>query len=94
MQDASLWNGFIIDLKILSLAEFLEKYPKGEAPIHFWINELIRWESEQNDNASPKQEFNRWLKSFHEMEVFNQLTATKWTVFYQYLKQQVLPRLK
>ena len=94
VQDAKAWDGFIVDIKKLSLSEFLDKYPKGEAPLHYWINELIRWESEQNDSASPKQELNKWLKSFHEMEVFNQLTATKWTVFYQYLKQQVLPRLK
>lgn len=92
--DGLVWNQFISDVKKLSLSEFLEKFSKGETPIHYWINELIRWESEQNDNASPKQEFNKWLKSFNEMEVFNQLTATKWTVFYQYLKQQVLPRFK
>lgn len=93
-QNNPAWDEFLIDVKNLSLSPFLEKYTKGEFSINYWINELTRWESDQNDHAAPKQEMSNWLKTFQEMEVFNQLTATKWTLFYNYLKQQVLPRLK
>jgi len=59
----------------------------------YWVNELIKWESEQDNQASAKIELIKWLKSFHEMEVFNQPTATKWALFHSYLKSNVLPRL-
>ncbi len=92
--DHTLWNEFIVDVSKLSLSGFLDKYQKNEYPIHYWINELICWEAEQFGHAMPKQELSKWLKSFQEMEVFNQPTATKWTLYFQYLKEQVLPRFK
>jgi hypothetical protein len=57
------------------------------------VNELIRWESTQNDGALAKNELTEWLKNHQEMEVFNQPTATKWTLFFSHLKSNVFPRL-
>jgi hypothetical protein len=91
--DFSDWNIFLKDLKEMSLSQFLEHYSKGGADISFWMYELIRWEAEQTDQALAKQELGSWLKSFHEMEVFHQPSATKWTLFYSYLQKNVLPRL-
>lgn len=91
--DLSDWNAFLKDIKGMTLSQFLENYSRGEMDLSFWINELIRWESEQTDKASPKSELGSWLKTYQEMEVFHQPTATKWTLFYSYLKDNVFPRL-
>jgi hypothetical protein len=89
----SEWNEFLADLKQISLAGFLEKYSRSGRDLSFWVNELIRWESEQSGPATPKTELGPWLKSFQEMETFHQPPATKWTLFYSYLKDNVLGRL-
>lgn len=87
------WNEFLGDLKKMTLSEFLENYQRGEKDLSHWVNELIRWESEQTDLAHPKEELERWLKRLQEMEIFHQPSATKWTLFYSYLRENVLPRL-
>lgn len=92
--DLSEWNEFLKELKSLSLAQFLENYSRGEKDLSFWINELIRWESQQTEGAAQKENLGPWLKSYQEMETFHQPSATKWTLFYSYLKDNVLPRLK
>jgi DNA polymerase III, delta subunit len=91
--DLSDWNEFLKDLQTMTFAEFLENYSKADRDLTFWVNELIRWESEQADSASPKSEISKWLKNFQEMEIFHQPTATKWALFYSYIKENVLPRL-
>lgn len=91
--DFSEWNEFTTDLKKMTLSQFLESYSRGDRDLQFWVNELIRWESEQTDKPTPKEELGSWLKKFQEMEVFHQPAATKWSLFYSYLKENVLPRL-
>lgn len=92
LSDKTVWNEFIHAVKELSLSQFLEKYSKSEMDLTFWTNELIRWEAEQADQPLAKKALNDWLKSFQEMELFHQPTATKWSLFYSFLKQHVLPR--
>lgn len=92
--DFSEWNDFLKDVKEMSLSGFLENYSKGERDLSFWINELVRWESEQLDHSSSKYELNTWLKTYNEMEVFHQPHNTKWTLFYSYLRENVLTRHK
>lgn len=91
--DFSDWNEFVTDLKKMTLSEVLENYSRGERDLSFWVNELIRWEAEQMEGGPQKTALNSWLKSFQEMETFHQPGATKWSLFYHYLKEQVLPRI-
>lgn len=86
------WNEFVSDLKKMTLSQFLENY-RGEN-LSYWVNELIRWESEQLDGMDSKDKLSIWLKSFQEMEVFHQPSATKWTLFHSFLTENVLPRVK
>lgn len=90
--DFSEWNEMMTDLGKMSLSEFLENYSRGEQDLSYWVNELIRWESEQTDKATPKEELGRWIRNFQEMEIFHQPSATKWSLFYSFLKENVLPR--
>lgn len=90
--DFSEWNEFTSDVKNLSLAQFLEKYSRGDRDLTFWVNELIRWESEQTDKPTPKAQLATWLRDFQEMEIFHQPTATKWSLFYSYLRENVFLR--
>jgi hypothetical protein len=91
--EVAQWDNMLSDLLKMTLSEFIEKYSRGDQDISFWVNELMSWEALQTDHAKPKQELTFWLKSFHEMEQFNQPSATKWILFYSYLKEYVLPRL-
>jgi hypothetical protein len=90
--DFSEWNEFTSDVKNLSLAQFLEKYSRGDRDLTFWVNELIRWESEQTDKPTPKAQLATWLRDLSEMEIFHQPTATKWSLFYSYLRENVFLR--
>ncbi|WPU63654.1 hypothetical protein [Peredibacter starrii] len=90
--DFSEWNNLLADLKKMTLSEFLENYSRSEPELGFWVNELIRWESEQLDRPEAKTALNKWLKELQEMETFHQPTATKWALFYSYVREQVLNR--
>lgn len=87
------WEEFLISIKGMGLAQFLEKNVRGETALSFWIQELIQWEAEKTDSPCSKIALEEWLKTYQEMEVFHQPAATKWTLFYSYLHQYVLPRL-
>lgn len=91
--DQTEWNDLMADLKEMGLSQFLENYSKGEYPLSFWMNELLQWESERNDDPEAKIALEKWVKTYEEMEIFHQPTATKWTLFYSHLKEHVLPRL-
>lgn len=86
------WNEFLADLKQMTLSQFLENY-RGEN-LSYWVNELIRWESEQSEGVVSKDKLMNWLKTFQEMELFHQPSATKWTLFHAFLWEHVLPRVK
>jgi len=86
------WMEFLGHSKQLSLSQFIEKYSKAERSLTFWVSELIRWESLQTDQLESKDALKDWLKNFQEMEIFHQPTATKWSLFYSYLHEHVLPR--
>lgn len=90
--DFSEWNNFLEDLKKMTLSEFLENYSRSGADLSFWVNELIRWESEQTDRPDTKGALASWLKEYQEMETFHQPTATKWTLLYSYIRERVLSR--
>lgn len=91
--EATEWNELLADMKSMSLSQFLENYSRGERDLNFWVGELIRWESEQSDQPVAKDNLKTWLKSFQEMEIFHQPTATKWTLFYSFVKENVLARI-
>jgi DNA polymerase III delta prime subunit len=92
VQDFSEWNSFLEDLKKMSLAQFLENYSRGERDLAFWVNETIRWESEQEDMPKSKDNLAQWIKNFQEMETFHQPNATKWSLFYSFIQENVLKR--
>jgi hypothetical protein len=91
--DHSNWKAFLEDVRKMTLSQFLEEHSRGEEPLGYRLNELIVWESEQPDRFATKEALSYWLKKFEEMETFHQPTATKWSLFYAYLKEHVLPRL-
>lgn len=93
ISDNSKWNEFIQDVRGMSLFEFIDRYSKGKVSLSFWLNELLNWETEQNNSADNKNNIEIWLKEVQEMEIYHQPSATKWTFFYQFLKENVLPRL-
>jgi hypothetical protein len=86
------WKEFLAEVKEQSLATFLERNIKGEYDLSFWVGELIHWESTQLDGAASKTALKEWLTNFQEMDIFHQPAATKWSLFYSYLQQHVLPR--
>ena len=86
------WNEFVSDLKKMTLSQFLENYRNEN--LSYWVNALIRWESEEAEGMVPKDKLMNWLKTFQEMEVFHQPSATKWTLFHSFLTENVLPRVK
>lgn len=90
--DFSDWNNLLEDLKKMTLSEFLENYSRSGADLGFWVNELIRWESEQTDRPDTKGALGSWLKEYQEMETFHQPAATKWALFYSYVRERVLSR--
>src|SRR5690606_17310543 len=90
---SELWQEFLADVQKLSLSQFLETYQRGEFDLTHWTDQLIRWEALETNGAPEKAALQSWLKSFQEMETFHQPTATKWSLFYSYLHQHVLPRV-
>lgn len=91
--DFSQWSDFITKVKEMTISQVIDQFSKGEKNLSYWVNELIRWESIQNDGAQAKKELTEWLKNYQEMELFNQPTATKWALFLSHLKSYVFPRL-
>ncbi len=87
------WREFLGEMKEMGLSKFLETFSKGERTLGFWMDELLHWESEQVTGTHDKSSLERVLKLIEEMNTFNQPAATKWTFFYQHLKDHVLPRL-
>lgn len=87
------WTDFLNQTKNMTLSQFLTEYSRGDRELSFWINEMIRWESERTDKIQSKEELSSFLSSYQEMETFHQPTATKWSLFYGFLKEFVLPRL-
>lgn len=92
-EDFATWLEFVEKTKQMSLAQFLETYARGDKELGFWVNELIRWESQKIDHATPKEALQNWLRTFQEMETFHQPLMTKWSLFYHHLNQFVLPRI-
>jgi hypothetical protein len=86
------WSELLKDLPQLTLSQYLETYSRGDYPLSFWVEELVRWEAGRDDQVESKLALAHWLKDFEEMETFHQPTATKWTLFYSHLKKHVLPR--
>lgn len=93
LADTREWDEFLSSAKTFGLSEFLETFSRDERDLRFWMDELIRWESEQHAQAASKIALESWIKTYQEMEIFHQPTATKWTLFYHHLKEHVLPRL-
>lgn len=91
--DLTEWTQFMSEVKNLSLSQFLENFSRGES-LEFWTSELLRWESQQNETQAPKAALQNWIKTFQEMDTFNQPHATKWTLFYSYLSEHVIPRIR
>jgi hypothetical protein len=87
------WSTFINQVKTLSLHQFLEEFSKAEKTLDFWTQKVTEWESEQFHDPLAKEALEKWIKLLTEMNAFNQPTATKWTLFYSYLRDHVLPRL-
>lgn len=87
------WDDFLSSLSQTGLAQFLDDHVKGDFSLDHWVRELIRWESLQEGHPEAKDSLQKWLREFQEMEVFHQPGATKWTLFYSYLHEHVLPRL-
>ncbi len=90
--DSGEWNEFLNATQNYSLSQFLETYSRDERDLRFWMDQLICWESEQIDVVASKLALENWIKTYQEMEIFHQPTATKWTLFFGHLKDHVLPR--
>lgn len=87
------WDLFLTDIKNLGLSGFLEKYAKNSEELEKRVQDLIDWESQQLTQQGAKESLKKWLSEFQEMDTFHQPGATKWSLFYSYLKEQVLPRV-
>lgn len=91
--ELSHWNEFLSDAKQMPLSDFLDSYSRGDRDLREWVNDMIIWEASQVDQITPKEKLKTFLQEFEEQEIFHQPTATKWTLFYSYLKLNVLPRV-
>ncbi len=83
---------FLKEMKSQGLAEFLENHVRSDADVFYWTQRLIEWEAQQLQSMPAKTALNEWIKKLSELETFHQPSATKWTLFYSYLHQHVLPR--
>jgi formate dehydrogenase maturation protein FdhE len=92
--DQSEWTEILQDSQKFSLSDFLDKYSKSDLSIDSISQYLIQWESEQLNGFNNKESLEIWLKSLHDMNIFNQPTATKWTLLYYHLQEYILPRLR
>jgi len=90
--DETEWNDFISQVKEKSLVQFLETFSRGEIELSTLISKCVLWESKQIGQLDAKKALEDWIKNYQEMDTFHQPTATKWTLFYSYLNQYVLPR--
>ena len=88
------WIEFLKQVETLGLSQFLETFVRSDKDVAFWTNELVRWEAGQENHLTAKSALFEWLKKLKEMDVFHQPSATKWTLFYSFLREHVLPRLK
>jgi hypothetical protein len=84
---------FLAATKSQTLAQFLEQNIKQNYDVFFWTNEMVKWEAQQLAHFESKLALVDWLKALQEMETFHQPSATKWTLFYSYLQNHILPRL-
>jgi hypothetical protein len=91
--DLEDWKLFLKESKNQSLAQFLDQNIKQNHDVFFWTNEMIKWEAEQLGHVESKISLTEWLKNLQEMETFHQPSATKWTLFYSYLQNHIMPRL-
>ncbi len=87
------WTNFLQKMRDQTLATFIETYSRGEKSLESFLEEMVQWEAEQLSQPDAKKAMTDWLKSYQEMDTFHQPTATKWTLFYSYLNQYVLPRV-
>lgn len=90
-EDDSNWEDFVHSAKDMPLAHFLETYSKSQ-DLEKLLQNLISWESQQNNSIKSKISLVDWLKEYKEMDTYHQPTATKWTLFYNYLKENVFTR--
>jgi hypothetical protein len=87
------WITFLDKTSKQSLSQFIESNMKEERSIQFWSNEWLIWDSQQLEHTECKTALLNWLKTLDEMETFHQPTATKWTLFFSLLQDNVLKRL-
>lgn len=87
------FQGFIHEAKGLTLSQFIEKNQKSGKDVNYWSDKLISWESQMMDGAREKEQLGVWLNRLREMDSFHQPSATKWSLFYQYLQSNVFGRL-
>ncbi len=87
------WKEFVKRTSTQSLSEFIETNSKEDFGVIFWVQELIKWEAEQLEHTERKAALMEWLKKLQEMETFHQPSATKWTLFFSYLQQNILTSL-
>jgi hypothetical protein len=87
------WKLFLAATKSQTLAQFLDQNIKQNHDVYFWTNEMVKWEAQQLAHVESKLALVDWLKALQEMETFHQPSATKWTLFYSYLQNHILPRL-
>lgn len=90
--DHQEFEKFIQDAQKMSLSEFLENFQKDQSGINYWVEKLILWEADQVSSHTSKQKLGEWLVRLKEMETFHQPSATKWSLFYDFLKSHVFPR--
>lgn len=87
------WQQMLEDAKAMGLSQFLENYSKGEISLTQWIEQLLYWESQMDNDPAAKDALQKWVRNYEEMETFHQPTATKWTLFYSHLREHVLTRI-
>jgi hypothetical protein len=87
------WNKLLSDIQKMTLSRFLDEYAQSERPLSYWINLLILWESEQKTKGLVKFKLRPFLQNFEEMEIFHQPTATKWTFFYFFVRENLISDL-
>lgn len=92
-EDEQEFLNFIHESQKQSLSEFIEKNQKGSRDLNYWIGQLISWEAQELSGAEAKNNLGKWLNQMKEMEAFHQPSATKWSLFYQYLQSNVFGRL-
>jgi hypothetical protein len=86
VENSEAWEIFVQHASKLSLSEFIEYAQKEGKDLFYWTEQLLIYSGQKMEQGQSKQAVLNWVRNFQEWETFHQPSATKWSLFYHFLK--------